>query len=1223
MRSIGIVLTILLIHLQCIIISVSSILPSPLDLQMVFQGMKNGSTVYVDDVENNGWSISIYPHQNNDVRLLVKKNGKFLKNYRKGTRYVDSTIGMHHIEAIAVFQTHVVRRQLYYTILSRERGLTEWGIPPYTPRGFVPSIYVDEWLLSGTLYLQLLLPKCIFKTQKKFPIIAYLRNKTTMELLPVPLDINFNRGNDEMIFEMSFFRGMASALVPIPLSIASSATSTSIGLRFFRNNNLFGETELEFCNMHYKLPKYEFLNSYDGLDTNVHFPANIILSNINVNHNDNNIDIETEAYGIDDDHDDDDDDVEDEAEKTNAVLNNQKNDIYITNNAEVTICGGSIVLLKEDTNIYINSGGKLRIEKCEGVAISTIFMSQSKSKAWGGIVIEGINSYLYAVHTIFYGSGGGGGSNLNFGLGHRKEVSLLSIHADAKVDLSHSQLIYGAGQAIVASSGATLNANFSLIQGFTCGLQCSNATITISNSIFTDFPTRFFNNNDDDKLLIEYKDSDHDAMYIVGGNVNILKSAVGNAMDDCIDSGTGPGGNLTIRDTYIESCYHEGIALSDNGFDIPKTVRIEHVIVEDCQQGIELGFSTHLHTISVKNVLFYSNYVGLRIGDNYGWQVDGMLACNECVFSGNTIGILDRHALQFGPLRHNLIIQNSLLQPDDAYGSLYGMNVKFAVLEIQKIQLGHWMKPHLRTIYDFILDKKYICKEKGTDDILWMEIIECNNDKSEVEQATERNYKCFMNHIDMVTLRLSVKYKVDEKLEEIYLPFCIPDELYTPDQRRSQFYLPLKAKWAVKTFCQQYGCTKNEIDILQKQLMNLIPKSSLLYQLQQENTLPSTTEYHTFIIFSNVHENIHDDIASLLSKLDKFSSLKLISRNTMQHYSGTFDEEWYKLFYGEKYYFIYDASRKQQLMIDHKGSSTFTWFVIEDKRPMYQYVDKKGYVNQNIYELKYGLRRWVSNRFSLHTSQTFLEGRADMELFIPDHALLARFINNETKKNTDNNLAPHQWIYIDVFHSAGMLISTYEVIQTIARSEIYNVHLDVKQVEKEMIETLYNVNHSDFVSVEHSTLIGGIILGQTRFPIIAHTPSTTKWYKVAVAVKDLGEMMIINAKSWWLIGRKCSTVSDLALKYNNANEKIGEHFSKIYEMNKKKYHIEPVITAVTSDWKHYTLYDGNHRGVYFYLNMHPNSKIQVLVGHTSDFTRQYQGNFYCLQKYEPAWPFEE
>ena len=43
-------------------------------------------------------------------------------------------------------------------------------------------------------------------------------------------------------------------------------------------------------------------------------------------------------------------------------------------------------------------------------------------------------------------------------------------------------------------------------------------------------------------------------------------------------------------------------------------------------------------------------------------------------FSGNTIEH-DRHALQLGPL--HLIIQNSPLQPDDAYGSLYGMNVKF------------------------------------------------------------------------------------------------------------------------------------------------------------------------------------------------------------------------------------------------------------------------------------------------------------------------------------------------------------------------------------------------------------------------------------------------------------------------------------------------------------------------------------------------------------------
>ena len=38
-------------------------------------------------------------------------------------------------------------------------------------------------------------------------------------------------------------------------------------------------------------------------------------------------------------------------------------------------------------------------------------------------------------------------------------------------------------------------------------------------------------------------------------------------------------------------------------------------------------------------------------------------------------------------------------------------------------------------------------------------------------------------------------------------------------------------------------------------------------------------------------------------------------------------------------------------------------------------------------------------------------------------------------------------------------------------------------------------------------------------------------------------------------------------------------------MHERKYDVEQVITAVTSDWKHFTLYDGNHRGIYFYLNL--------------------------------------
>ena len=203
----------------------------------------------------------------------------------------------------------------------------------------------------------------------------------------------------------------------------------------------------------------------------------------------------------------------------------------------------------------------------------------------------------------------------------------------------------------MASTGANVDINYSLIQGFACGLQCNNASVHIDSSIFREFPLRKQGRNGNPVDNLEYKDSDHDAMYIVGGNVSISRSAVGFAMDDCIDSGTGPGGYIKISESYVQSCYHEGIALSDNGFDVPKTVYIEQVIVEDCQQGIGVRFQYPFTHGFVEDVIFSSNYVGLRIGDNYGWQVDGMLVCNRCLFHDNVIGILDLHAKQFGPLK--------------------------------------------------------------------------------------------------------------------------------------------------------------------------------------------------------------------------------------------------------------------------------------------------------------------------------------------------------------------------------------------------------------------------------------------------------------------------------------------------------------------------------------------------------------------------------------------
>ena len=112
-----------------------------------------------------------------------------------------------------------------------------------------------------------------------------------------------------------------------------------------------------------------------------------------------------------------------------------------------------------------------------------------------------------------------------------------------------------------------------------------------------------------------------------------------------------------------------------------------------------------------------------------------------------------------------------------------------------------------------------------------------------------------------------------------------------------------------------------------------------------------------------------------------------------------------------------------------------------------------------------------------------------------------------------------------------MRVPTSEVTQTIARGELYHLHLDVKDIQKDFYEALHDTNESDIANVEYATLVGGIILAQTRFPIVAHVPGTARWYRGMIGARELGDMMIINAKSWWDLGQKCATVSDFASKY--------------------------------------------------------------------------------------------
>ena len=104
---------------------------TPVDLELTFHGIKNGTTMYADDVANNQWSISVHPSLQSGVQLLLKRDGMYVR-YQDTLPYVDAEVGIHCGSCRSLYG-QVVRRQLFYTVLSRERGLPEWGLPPYVP----------------------------------------------------------------------------------------------------------------------------------------------------------------------------------------------------------------------------------------------------------------------------------------------------------------------------------------------------------------------------------------------------------------------------------------------------------------------------------------------------------------------------------------------------------------------------------------------------------------------------------------------------------------------------------------------------------------------------------------------------------------------------------------------------------------------------------------------------------------------------------------------------------------------------------------------------------------------------------------------------------------------------------------------------------------------------------------------------------------------------------
>jgi hypothetical protein len=345
----------------------------------------------------------------------------------------------------------------------------------------------------------------------------------------------------------------------------------------------------------------------------------------------------------------------------------------------VELCGPTVVLVPSGANLEVVSGTLKIGSICKGskgqiytAGGSSMITSTVSSMRWGGILVKNVGSAvrLFQVHVIqsagvnkFTEMTVNGESNSDSNNEHCANVPpIFEVHGGGVMELDYTFVTGGSAglrnpRGIVALAAACINVSNSILSHLAVGINAKDTKLTVFASTLTGFSRAGSRNA---QRLDDEKENDHDGMYIVGGETLLNMTTVSEATDDCIDSGTGAGGKLQIFNTFIERCSHEGIAISDNGWGVAKHVIVRKSSVSECQQGVELGFSTHLLLLDIYDVKMSFNVVGLRIGDNYGWETRGHVRCVRCHFESNTLhDVWNLHRASFEPLKHRLQLVNS------------------------------------------------------------------------------------------------------------------------------------------------------------------------------------------------------------------------------------------------------------------------------------------------------------------------------------------------------------------------------------------------------------------------------------------------------------------------------------------------------------------------------------------------------------------------------------
>jgi len=270
-------------------------------------------------------------------------------------------------------------------------------------------------------------------------------------------------------------------------------------------------------------------------------------------------------------------------------------DLTIPAGKSLTIKQGIRVFFAEKANLFVY--GKLIVQGTKENPV--LFSAINQEKPWGGVIVKSEDQ----ISTFNYCFLINGGADEEQNYGHSNSQPLVMID-HAEVILNDCFLIDNIGKGIGANKGI-ITISSSLISRCDTGGQIDRSAMTMTKTHILDIPN-------DDHIFI---DDDNDGFYFSGNteaedNFSVLDSCVVmTTKDDGIDHN---GAKLTVKNSWIEDCTHEGVACSNENY-----ARISNTVVKGCEQGIEAGYGKP--DVFVDHCVLLENKVGLRFGDNYDW----------------------------------------------------------------------------------------------------------------------------------------------------------------------------------------------------------------------------------------------------------------------------------------------------------------------------------------------------------------------------------------------------------------------------------------------------------------------------------------------------------------------------------------------------------------------------------------------------------------------------